>query len=628
MDVHELAARFEGAKRRGPDSYMVKCPCHQDAKPSLGISEKDGKLLLNCFAGCDTRDILGAVGLTLADLCASTAKADFGGPDRLKEALERWKGKALAALYPYQDEKGRELYCKARFADKDMAVIVADRQAGAFKAGRCGAPPTLYRLPGLLAAVQAGETVFYVEGEKDADTLARLGLPATTAGGANDWRKEYAAYFQGARVVILPDNDEAGQKLAQAVARDLGGVAAAVKVVPTSKAPHGDVTDWLGEGHTKEALLKLCAGAGLQKPAGPALIRAADVPYEPPKWLIGPYFQRGKGTLVQADSGVGKTAFSCAVAAHVSTGRPILSSGVSAPGNVLVVSVEDDLPVLRGRIEADEGDLSRCYFMGNAGGLSMNSPEVEQAIRQIEAKLVILDPLQCFLGAKVDMHRANETRPELAKFFDMCARHDCAALIVSHIGKDGLGKTAVNRALGSVDIPASMRSILHVVRNPEDDNECVAIHVKCSNAPRGRSLAYTIGDRGGIRWTGYSPLTPEDISLLVKRKERGVEYDTEPLVQVFRQLITERPGGGFWAYAEVKEAGMRILGFPPFTTPEDLKGKLNGPLAKQLQEKDGLIITCGHKSNGLRGLRVEQFKAKAHYQMEWGCGRDDRAHTE
>ena len=348
----------------------------------------------------------------------------------------------------------------------------------------------------------------------------------------------------------------------------------------------------------------------------PRLIRACDIPYEPPRWLIPPYFQRGKGTLVQADNGTGKTAFSCAIAAHVSNGTPLLSSPVETPGNVVMISVEDDLPVLRGRVEADGGRLDRILFVSDAGGLTFNSPEVEQFIRDTQAKLIVFDPIQCFLGADIDMHRANETRPALAKFFDMCARNDCSALIVSHLGKEVSGKSAVNRALGSVDIPAAMRSILQITPNPDVTGENIVFHVKCSNAPKGRSIAYTIGDLGKVEWVGYTDMTMEDLNVIQKRNQSSLPYEKEPLVQVFRQLITDKPGGGFWSYAELKETGMRILGFPPFSSTADLKAKLDGPLAKELQQKDGMIITCGHRNKYARGVRIEQYKAPGDYQSK------------
>ena len=350
----------------------------------------------------------------------------------------------------------------------------------------------------------------------------------------------------------------------------------------------------------------------------PSLVRASDIPYEPPRWLLAPYFQRGKGTLIQGDNGSGKTAFICAIAAHVSTGAPLLGLEVETPGDVILLSVEDDLPVLRGRIEANGGNLDRCHFMTNAAGLTFISEEVETALAQVRPRLLVFDPFQAFLGAKVDMFRPNETRPELAKLFEMCDRYDCACAIIAHMVKSAGDRSPVNRSLGSADIPASMRSILQLTRNPDDPEECVMVHVKCSNAPKGRSLSYRIGDRGGVIWTGFSDMTAEDLTVIQRRKEKGVPYDKEPLVQLFNQLVADKPGGGFWSYSDLKSTGQKLLGFPPFSGISDLRAKLDGPLGKELQQKDGLIVTCGHKSNGARGVRVEQYQVPEGYQTKLG----------
>lgn len=348
----------------------------------------------------------------------------------------------------------------------------------------------------------------------------------------------------------------------------------------------------------------------------PVLARASDVPYEPPRFLIPPYFLKGKGTLIQADPGTGKTAFMCAIAATVSNGQPLLGIPVADPGNVLILSVEDDLPVLRGRIEASGGNLDNCYFMTNAAGMTFNSPEVEQAIKDIEAVMVIFDPFQAFLGASVDMFRANEIRPELAQLFDMCDRNDCACAIIAHTGKASRDISAVLRALGSVDIPAAMRSIIQITRNPDNEDECIAVHIKSSNAPKGRSIAYQIGERGGVTWNGFHPMTEADLYTITKRKEKGVPYENEPLVKVFNQLIADRPGGGFWSYEELKAEGAKICGFPPFSSVNDLRAKLDGGLARELQENDGLIVTCGRKSKGDRGIRIEQYAHPQGYQTK------------
>lgn len=348
---------------------------------------------------------------------------------------------------------------------------------------------------------------------------------------------------------------------------------------------------------------------------GRALARACDIPYEPPRWCIAPYFQIGKGTLIQGDNGSGKTAFMCAVVAHVTTGRALIENEVDLPGNVLMLSVEDDLPVLRGRIEADGGDLSKVYFMKSTAGITFTSSEVEAAIREISAVMVVFDPLQAFLGANIDMFRPNETRPQITKLLEVCEREGTACAIVAHLVKSSADKSPVNRSLGSVDIPASMRSILHLVRNPDNEDECVMVHVKCSNAPKGRSIAYTIGDRGGVHWTGYSDMTADDLTRIIKRKEKGVPYEREPLVQVFNQLITDKPGGGFWSYSELKNAGAKLLGFPPFGDIGELRSKLDNGLAKELQQKDGLLVTHSVRGRAnVRGIRLERYAAPQGYQ--------------
>jgi hypothetical protein len=334
---------------------------------------------------------------------------------------------------------------------------------------------------------------------------------------------------------------------------------------------------------------------------------------------LRPYFQKGKGTLVQADNGTGKTTFMCAIAAHVSTGKPFNDLNIETPGDVLIISVEDDPGVLRGRIEAAGGNLDKCHFFENPTGLTFISPEVEAAVKQVNAKMVIFDPFQNFLGAGVDMNKSNQTRPVLSELFDMANRNDVSIVIIAHISKAGGGFSPANRSLGSVDIPAAMRSILHIERNPDNEKENLVFHVKCSNAMCGKTIAYTIGgEKGGVTWNGFSEKTLDDLYSMNKRKEKGVPYEREPLVQVFNQLITDRPGGGFWPYNEVKTVGMKILGFPPFSSATDLKGRINSNFARELQENDGLIVTCGHKQGGERGIKIERYTLPHSYQSSLG----------
>lgn len=599
MNLQEVLSHFDGVKRRNKNEYMVRCPCHDDKKQSLCIGNGEKGVVLKCQAGCDTRAILDRVGLKPADLF-----------------FEKKQDNRPQIVATYQYPNGVQ---KLRRSDKSFAWRRPDGKGG-WIYNRKGVPHSLY------IAGELSEDVAITEGEKDADNLHKLGWTAVSGedgAGPGKWRSEYTEQLRGFPVVIFQDNDDVGRAYAQEVAAALSSVAKSVHLLDLSKIwpeipEHGDVSDLIarfGEKQASDMIAELIRKTPAWAPQNPAVSCAADVPYEEPKWTIAPYFQRGKGTLIQGDSGSGKTAFVCAVAAHVSTGKPLLNSTVETPGNVLVLSVEDDQPILRGRIEASGGDLTKVFFFNNPAGLTFTSPEVWSIVRQYKIKLIIFDPFQAFLGPGIDMFRANETRPALAKLFELCDQEDCACIIVAHTAKNS-DKSVVNRSLGSVDIPASMRSVMQLIRNPDNPDQCIMVHVKSSNAPRGRSIAYTIGDRGGVHWDGYSPITVEDLGSIAKREKKGIPYDKEPLVQVFNQLITDRPGGGFWSYEDLRTIGSKILGFPPFYSTADLKQKLAGPLSKELQEKDGLIVTVGCKSNGYRGIRIEQYQKPQGYQMK------------
>jgi len=231
---------FEDFQRNG-DGWKARCPVHDDSTPSLSISEgQDGRILLHCHAGCETSHVLRAVGLSFADL----------GP-----------GPHIVATYDYRDATGELRYQVVRYEPKGFRQR-CPKFGGGWQWSVKDVQRVLYRLPELLAA-KPSMTVFVVEGEKDADRLAKLGLVATTSvGGAGKWHAEYNQYLAGRKVVVLPDNDEPGRDHAQRVAASLRGVAASVKVLALpGLPPKGDVSDWLDKGGTPKNLMTLAAKA-------------------------------------------------------------------------------------------------------------------------------------------------------------------------------------------------------------------------------------------------------------------------------------------------------------------------------------------------------------------------------
>ena len=218
MTAADVVARFRGARRSG-DGWTARCPAHEDRRASLSITEKPDRTLLHCHAGCDPDAVAGAAGLSLSDLFADAPSTS--GPGK----------PSIAATYDYTDEHGSLLYQVVRYLPKNFRQRKPDGNGGwIWKLG--DVRRVAYRVPEVLEAIRVGRMVFIVEGEKDADRLHGLGLAATcNAGGAGKWTVELSEHFRGARVVILPDNDEPGRKHAADVAAKLHGIASEVRIV-------------------------------------------------------------------------------------------------------------------------------------------------------------------------------------------------------------------------------------------------------------------------------------------------------------------------------------------------------------------------------------------------------------
>lgn len=239
MQIDQLLSRFKSVQQTGNGNWMALCPAHEDRKPSLSIGLKDNKILLHCHAGCDTEAVAQAVGLKISDLFLDSSVSS-----------------RIVKSYSYKDENGKLLYQSCRTEPKGFFQQRPDGKGGWINNLK-DTRRVLYRLPELLNDRNA--TVFVVEGEKDADRLASLGLVATcNSGGAGKWRDEYAAVLQGRDVVILPDNDQPGYKHGEKVAASLHNVAASVKIVQLPELlDGGDVSDWLDAGHTVKKLQAL-----------------------------------------------------------------------------------------------------------------------------------------------------------------------------------------------------------------------------------------------------------------------------------------------------------------------------------------------------------------------------------
>lgn len=159
--------------------------------------------------------------------------------------------------YDYRDESGTLLFQVQRFEPKKFVQRKPDGDGWIYKVK--GVRQVPYRLPELLAS-PPNKSVYVVEGEKDVDRLAALGVVATcNAGGAGKWRKEHSECLKDRTVIVIPDNDDAGRDHAQKVAQSLRkNTTQMVRILELPDLPEkGDVSDWLDAGGTVEELLKL-----------------------------------------------------------------------------------------------------------------------------------------------------------------------------------------------------------------------------------------------------------------------------------------------------------------------------------------------------------------------------------
>ncbi len=257
--------RLRGVQRAGK-GWLCFCPAHDDRHKrslSVGVGD-DGHTLLKCHArNCTPEEITSAVNMSMADLAP-------GGPPSSPRRRE-------VCTYQYTDGAGTLLYQVVRYTPKDFRQRRPDGQGG-WTWNLDGVRRVVYRLPDLAEAPR----VYWTEGEKDADRLATLGLTATTSpGGANAWRDDYAAQLGtlGIQdVVILPDHDAPGEHYAATVARACQATGLVVRVVRLpGLGEHGDVSDWLDAGGTREALLALAEGAPPFDPGAPDVTPAPVV---------------------------------------------------------------------------------------------------------------------------------------------------------------------------------------------------------------------------------------------------------------------------------------------------------------------------------------------------------------
>lgn len=422
--------RIDRAHRSG-DGYVGCCPAHDDQRESLSWADGERGLVVTCHAGCSVNAITQALGLRVADLFRDAAR-----PSRNGHAP---RGR-IVATYDYADERGELLYQVVRFEPKDFRHRRPDGRGG-WTWNLNGARRVLYRLSELAEA----RTVHVVEGERDADALAALGLAATTnAGGAGKWSDDYTGTLVALgieMVVILPDHDDAGDRHARDVARSCLAAGLAVKVLRLpGLPPKGDVSDYLAAGHSREELEALVsesrpvtaadvadAGAGPWSRARTAAELLAE-PASDGEWIDYPLCLRGAITEINAPRGTGKSIV--ILARMVALARTGL--------RVLYLDRDNAPATLRKRLAGlGAHDVTTFRVLPRALAPRLEDVEAWAAFPIRDYDVVVLDSWDTFAEGAGEQDSRRTTLAQAA-LLDIARRDGAPAVVIAgNVTKDG-----------------------------------------------------------------------------------------------------------------------------------------------------------------------------------------------
>jgi putative DNA primase/helicase len=507
-------------------SAMAQCPCHEDKKQSLSITTNaKGDVIMFDHAGCETPAIVSKMGLRMADLFVGNVEPSILGSEP--------KG-TIVEVYPYTDEQGTLQYEAVRLEPKGFRQRRPDGQGG-YLWNMQGAQYYLYKLAVLLKKKRA--TVFIPEGEKDADRLWEIGLPATTnVGGAGKWREEYTQQLVAAKVrqaVIFPDNDEPGRKHAEKVAGSLHEAGITVKVVRLPVGEKGDVSDYLAE-HPKEELFELIKATAAWAPGSTPSTHAVDLAklattilstVVPRKitWLWPGHIPRGVLTILAGDPGDGKSFLTEDWSARLSlggkwpTGEPI-----GAPQYSIHLCGEDNKATsVAPRLEAMGANREIIEVIDGVhgeSGLRMLSLQTDLAlirglITKRRATMLVVSPVNAYLGSGVDNYRDPEVRQVLTPLAQLAEELDIAVVLIMHLSK-AEQQQLLYKIGGSVGFAAVARAVYFVRRDGDDRGLRLFACGKMSDAAEPLTVPFRIapkGDWATVEWEAPIEMTAQEL---------------------------------------------------------------------------------------------------------------------
>ena len=377
------------------------------------------------------------------------------------------------------------------------------------------------------------------------------------------------------RVFLCLDSDKAGEDACKRLTALLPDTVSVTRIQPCMKDWNDVLVHWAeipNRNYFKSIVLKEPS-----KPETVKIIRMSDVELTPVEWLWKPYLPFGKLSVLQGNPGEGKTYFAMHLAAACTNGKLLPNMERMEPFNVIYQTAEDGLgDTVKPRLIEAGADLDRVLVIDDSDvQLTLSDERIEKAIIENNARLVIIDPIQAYLGADVDMNRANEVRPIFMRLGQVAQRTGCAILRIGHLNK-AAGMQSLQRGLGSIDIAAAVRSVMFIGKLKHDPTMRILTHEKSSLAPPGVSLAFSLGDEGGFRWVGEYDITADEML-------SGIEPQRETKTQQAKDLICALLAGGKQVLSEDIDKAALERGIPGRTV-RDAKRELGDALKSKIVE--------------------------------------------
>jgi hypothetical protein len=624
-----------GEYRKEGKGYLTRCPAHEDENPSLHIEENArGDVLLVCRSqNCSFEDICKAYGLAPKDARAN------GSHEGRPAASERGQGRPpfnhrdITHVYEYVDEQNRPLFQVVRDRNKNFLqrrIKPGHRDPGeepVYEYNLEGVRRVLYRLPEVVAARRVRHRIYVVEGEKDADNLAELGLIATTApqGAAAKWLPQYTDQLAGAfEVIIIPDNDEPGRKHALEIRDAIAEWVTTTRVLELPSLPDkGDVSDWIASGGTRDALERLADET--PKFITPAQrFTAIDVSLsefmsrnypKPRSFLANGLISSGDLVFFYGRPGLGKTWFILQLVQQWAKGEGIfgLAGPEGGPLRVGVMELELNAHFFQNRIlsiqagNVDEfGDririVSRPDLAGAVDIMADDWPAWSRWVRDRDLDVVIVDALS--RAHSVDENKAVEFGPVLRRLDELRFDTKAAVLAIHHepkqSGAKGEERDDMDALRGTTRMQSDSNALIRLVQVRKDELFALKFP-KTNNAAPIAPIYLERPKSGGFH---VSEFRPEEAARA--KKEANVDKVREALFKAGSRGLTEREIAGIVRLSE-KTVGrhLEVLGALKAGDPVpqgDGKGK-KWVFKWRLPDTDGHRVPC--PSDGSEGSPLE-----------------------